>query len=110
MKNPIDARIQQLQTLVKGSSNLHINSALLDYSGIVEYYAQELVMTVKAGTPISEIKKQLKKNNQALSFYTNNDDMSIGAVYANGAQDISDSVLGVRRLDFSLEALQFWVG
>jgi hypothetical protein len=37
------------------------------------------------------IKKQLKKNNQALSFYTNNDDMSIGAVYANGAQDISDS-------------------
>jgi glycolate oxidase FAD binding subunit len=62
MKNPIDARIQQLQTLVKGSSNLHINSALLDYSGIVEYYAQELVMTVKAGTPISEIKKQLKLN------------------------------------------------
>jgi hypothetical protein len=46
-------------------------------------------MTVKAGTPISEIKKQLKKNNQALSFYTDNDDMSIGAVYANGAQDIS---------------------
>jgi hypothetical protein len=32
MKNPIDARIQQLQTLVKESSNLHINSALLDYS------------------------------------------------------------------------------
>jgi glycolate oxidase FAD binding subunit len=50
MKNPIDARIQQLQTLVKESSNLHINSALLDYSGVVEYYAQELVMTVKAGT------------------------------------------------------------
>jgi glycolate oxidase FAD binding subunit len=55
MKNPIDARIQQLQTLVKESSNLHINSALLDYSGVVEYYAQELVMTVKAGTPISNL-------------------------------------------------------
>jgi glycolate oxidase FAD binding subunit len=56
-------------------------------------------MTVKAGTPISEIKKQLKKNNQALSFYTDNDDMSIGAVYANGAQDISDSVLGVQIIE-----------
>ncbi|VVM23274.1 Glycolate dehydrogenase (EC, FAD-binding subunit GlcE [uncultured Gammaproteobacteria bacterium] len=107
MKNPIDARIQQLQTLVKGSSNLHINSALLDYSGIVEYYAQELVMTVKAGTPISEIKKQLKKNNQALSFYTDNDDMSIGAMYANGAQDISDSVLGVQIINGTGVLLNF---
>jgi glycolate oxidase FAD binding subunit len=53
------------------------------------------VLPLPVVTPISEIKKQLKKNNQALSFYTNNDDMSIGAVYANGAQDISDSVLGV---------------
>jgi glycolate oxidase FAD binding subunit len=44
-------------------SAISIHGALLDYSGIVEYYAQELVMTVKAGTPISEIKKQLKKNN-----------------------------------------------
>ncbi|CAC9438835.1 Glycolate dehydrogenase (EC, FAD-binding subunit GlcE [uncultured Gammaproteobacteria bacterium] len=107
MKNPIDARIQQLQTLVKESSNLHINSALLDYSGVVEYYAQELVMTVKAGTPISEIKKQLKKNNQALSFYTDNDDMSIGAVYANGAQDISDSVLGVQIINGTGVLLNF---
>jgi hypothetical protein len=61
---------------------LYISQSLdcKDYSGVVEYYAQELVMTVKAGTPISEIKKQLKKNNQALSFYTDNDDMSIGVL------------------------------
>ncbi|MBA5249642.1 MAG: dehydrogenase, partial [Gammaproteobacteria bacterium] len=36
MKNPTHARIQQLQTLVNEFSDLHINSALLDYSGVVE--------------------------------------------------------------------------
>ena len=103
----MDARIQQLQTLVKESSNLHINSTLLDYSGIVEYYAEELVMTVKAGTPIAQIKKQLKSNNQALPFYTDDDSVSIGAVYANGGQDISDSVLGVQIIDGTGELLNF---
>ena len=103
----MDARIQQLQTLVKEFNNLHINSTLLDYSGIVEYHAEELVMTVKAGTPIAQIKKQLKSNNQALSFYTDNDDVSIGSVYANGAQDVSDSVLGVQIIDGTGELLNF---
>jgi glycolate oxidase FAD binding subunit len=42
-----------------------------------------------------------------LSFYTDNDDMSIGAVYANGAQDISDSVLGVQIIDGTGEFLNF---
>ncbi|SEH87703.1 Glycolate oxidase subunit glcE [Bathymodiolus azoricus thioautotrophic gill symbiont] len=107
MKNPIDTRTQQLQTLVKASSNLHINSVLLDYSGVVEYYAEELVMTVKAGTPIAQIKKQLENNNQALPFYTDNDSVSIGAVYANGGQDISDSVLGVQIIDGNGELLNF---
>ncbi|BAS68154.1 MAG: FAD-binding protein [Gammaproteobacteria bacterium] len=107
IKNPTHARIQQLQTLVKASSNLHINSALLDYSGVVEYYPEELVMTVRAGTPIAQIKKQLESNNQVLPFYTDNDNTSIGAVYANGGQDLSDSVLGVQIIDGNGELLNF---
>ncbi len=106
-KNPTHARIQQLQTLVKESSDLHINSALLDYSGVVEYYPEELVMTVRTGTSIAQIKKQLKSNNQVLPFYTDNDNTSIGAVYANGGQDISDSVLGVQIIDGNGELLNF---
>ncbi|MBA5249888.1 MAG: dehydrogenase, partial [Gammaproteobacteria bacterium] len=56
--------IEQLQDLVRESTHLHINSELLDYTGTVEYYPEELVMTVRAGTPIAQIKKQLESNNQ----------------------------------------------
>ena len=45
------------------------------------YYPEELVIAVKAGTPIAQIKKQLERNNQPLPFYTNDDSVSIGAVY-----------------------------
>lgn len=107
MRELVDKRLQQLQDLIKDAEHLHINSQLLDYSGIVEYYAEELVMTVKAGTPIVEIKAQLKKNNQALSFYVANDNMSIGALYANGAQDVADSVLGVQIIDGKGDLLNF---
>jgi glycolate oxidase FAD binding subunit len=41
------------------------------------------------------------------TFYTDNDDMSIGAVYANGAQDISDSVLGVQIINGTGVLLNF---
>jgi glycolate oxidase FAD binding subunit len=100
-------RITQLQALVKQSSSLHINAEWLDYAGVVEYYPEELVMTVKAGTTIAELKKQLSKNNQSLTFYTKDDSASIGAVYADGGQDISDSVLGVQIIDGDGEALNF---
>ncbi|WXU00624.1 MAG: hypothetical protein Ctma_1350 [Catillopecten margaritatus gill symbiont] len=106
MKNSTD-RITQLQTLVKASEHLHINSEWLDYSGVIEYYPEELVITVKASTPIGEIKKQLAQNNQALTFYTKNDSDSIGGVYANGGQDISDSVLGIKIIDGTGEYLNF---
>ena len=89
-------RINQLQQLVKDADGLHINSELLDYSGVVEYYPEELVMTAKAGTTISEIQTELAKHNQALPFFVKTLNMSIGAVYAQGAQDLSDCVLGVQ--------------
>lgn len=100
-------RITQLQALVQASDSLHINTEWLDYAGVVEYYPEELVMTVKAGTTIAELKKQLSENNQSLTFYTKDDNVSIGAVYANGGQDISDSVLGVQIIDGNGEALNF---
>lgn len=100
-------RITQLQALVKESSSLHINSDLLDYAGVVEYYPEELVMTVKAGTKITDIQAELQKHSQALPFFVKNAEQSIGAVYANGGQDISDSVLGVQIIDGNGEALNF---
>ena len=100
-------RIAQLQAIVEESDSLHINAEWLDYAGVVEYYPEELVMTVKAGTTIAELKKQLKKNNQSLTFYTKDESVSIGAVYANGGEDISDSVLGVQIIDGNGEALNF---
>ena len=39
-------------------------------NGIVEYLPEELYITVKAGTPIELIEKELKKNNQQLAFET----------------------------------------
>ena len=48
-------RIEQLQAMIKQADSLHLCTEMLDYSGIVEYYPEELVMTAKAGTPIAEI-------------------------------------------------------
>lgn len=103
----MDTRIQQLQSLIRSASSIHINTQWLDYAGVVEYYPEELVMTVKAGTSIGQIKEQLSLNQQALAFYTEDDSQSIGAVYAKGGQDISDSVLGVQIIDGNGEVLNF---
>ncbi|MBT3431691.1 MAG: dehydrogenase [Candidatus Thioglobus sp.] len=100
-------RIAQLQTLVRASDNLHINTEWLDYAGVVEYYPEELVITVKAGTSIKEIKKTLAKNSQSLTFFVSDDKSSIGAVYANGGQDLSDAILGVQIIDGRAELLNF---
>ena len=55
-------RIEQLKEEVKNSSNIHIDSQWLNYSGIEEYFSEELVITVKAGTTIKEIQAQLEEN------------------------------------------------
>lgn len=103
----MSTRIPQLQAEIKRASAIHINSQWLNYSGIQEYFLEELVITVKAGTAIAEVQKTLKKNNQILPFYIENDTQSIGAAYANGAQDLSDSVLGVQIIDGTGELLNF---
>lgn len=101
------SRITELQQLIKTSNTLHINSGLLDYAGVVEYYPEELVMTAKAGTKISDIQAELAKHNQALSFFIKSPEQSMGAAYALGAQDLSDVVLGVRIIDGTGEVLNF---
>ncbi len=100
-------RIKQLQVLVKSSERLKITSDLLDYSGVVEYHPEELVITIKAGTKIKDICSALAEHNQALPFYIENIEQSIGAAYAIGAPDLSDSVLGVQIIDGSGELLTF---
>lgn len=100
-------RIAQLQQMVKTSQHLHINSELLDYAGVVEYYPEELVMTAKAGTKIVNIQTELAKNHQALPFFVKKSEQSLGAAYAFGGQDLSDSVLGVQIINGNGEVLNF---
>jgi glycolate oxidase FAD binding subunit len=103
----MSARIEQLCALIKGAKSLKIDSHWLNYAGIQEYFAEELVMTVKAGTRIGEIRDILAKNNQILPFYVSDFNQSIGAAYAIGALDLSDSVLGVQLIDGSGALLNF---
>ncbi|MBT7438380.1 MAG: dehydrogenase, partial [Thiotrichales bacterium] len=67
--------ISEFQKKIKNATQLRItgsgnesNDELLNmssYSGVVEYFPEELVITLKAGTPIKEAKQVLAKNNQA---------------------------------------------
>jgi glycolate oxidase FAD binding subunit len=100
-------RLVQLQDEIKQASAICISSQWLNYSGIQEYFSEELVVTVKASTLISEIQNVLAKNHQILPFYIEDNQQSIGAAYAKGAQDLSDSVLGVQIIDGTGELLNF---
>ena len=103
----MSTQILKLQAEIKSSNGLHITSNWLNYTGVQEYFPEELVITVKAGTSMAEICAELAKNDQALPFYIEDETQSIGAAYANGAQDLSDSVLGVQIIDGSGELLNF---
>jgi glycolate oxidase FAD binding subunit len=100
-------RISQLQDLVKSEKSLKISSKLLDYEGILQYFPEELVISVKAGTPIKIIQKALSEKGQILPFFITDDNQSIGAAFAIGAPDLSDSVLGVKIIDGRGEVLNF---
>jgi glycolate oxidase FAD binding subunit len=97
----------KIQEEVKSSNGINITSSWLNHTGIEEYFPEELVITVRSSTPIAEICAVLAKNNQVLPFYIDDKAQSIGAAYAIGAQDLSDSVLGVQIIDGSGELLNF---
>ena len=108
--------IAEFQQLIKESEKLHIGGAcsesienidMSDYSGIVEYHPEELVITLKAGTSIAEIEQILKKNNQALTFYTDNPKQTIGALYASAGADFADAILGVQIINGKGQLMNF---
>ena len=109
--------IAELQSQVRNGNQLRITNHEKDsdetfvnmsfYSGIVEYFPEELVVTLKAGTTINEVNQILGENNQALPFYTDNPEKTIGSLYATSGAEFSDSVLGVQIINGKGELLNF---
>jgi glycolate oxidase FAD binding subunit len=89
----------------------------LGYSGIVSYEPTELVITAKAGTPLSEIEHELAAKNQMLAFEPPrfNANATIGGVIASGLSGprrasqgaAKDFVLGASLLNHLGEELHF---
>lgn len=108
--------IALFQQQIKESDQIHIGSNAptsvenIDigmYSGVVEYYPEELVITLKAGTVIADIQKILAEYDQALAFYTDKPEQTIGALYACSGADFADSVLGVQIINGRGELMNF---
>jgi len=108
--------IAEFQQHIKESEKIHIGGACSEsiesidmsaYSGIVEYHPEELVITLKAGTSIAEIEQILKKNNQALVFYTDNPQQTIGSLYASAGADFADAILGVQIINGKGQLMNF---
>ncbi len=110
-------KIEDIQQRIKQAEKLHItennvnDSTILNmshYAGVIEYHPEELVITVKAGTTIAEIKNVLAQQGQALSFFVDTiDTATIGAAYAIGDPDLRDAVLGIRIIDGQGRILHF---
>lgn len=90
---------------------------IANHTGVVEYQPQELVLTARAGTPLSEIDAVLAEQGQMLSFeppsFTG--DASIGGTLACNqsgparpfAGSVRDMVLGLRLINGRGEYLRF---
>ena len=109
--------IGELQKKVRNASQLRISNSvdepsdellnMKSYSGVVEYFPEELVITVKAGTLIRDISQTLRKKNQALHFFIKDEEKTIGSLYATAGSDLSDSVLGVQIINGKGDLLNF---
>mgnify|MGYP001158345727 CR=1 FL=1 len=109
--------IAEIQQKVRNANQLRITNYEKDcedellnmssYSGVVEYFPEELVITLKAGTTIDEVNKVLSKNNQALAFFSVNSEKTIGSLFATSGAEFSDSVLGVQIINGKGELLNF---
>ena len=102
---------EQLQIIGNNSQLKTTASNTLDmspYAGFIGYHPDELVMTVKAGTRITEIKSILEHKDQILPFTVqNNDSTTIGGAYAIGSPELRDAVLGVKVIDGQGQILTF---
>lgn len=91
--------------------------SLSEHTGIVEYHPVELVLTVRAGTPLSEIEAALAEHGQALHFEPPRlaPSATIGGTFATNLSgparpwtgSVRDQVLGVRLLNGKGEHLRF---
>jgi len=109
--------IAELQKQVREGKELRITGKadstdegfinISSYSGVVEYFPEELVITLKAGTTIQEVNSTLASCGQALAFFTDNPEQTIGALYATSGPEFSDSVLGVQIINGKGELLNF---
>ena len=87
------------------------------HRGIVHYTPSELVVTVRAGTPINELKENLRANNQALAFDPPcfGGQGTVGGMVASGLSGpgrpwtgaVRDAVLGVSCVNGRGELLHF---
>jgi glycolate oxidase FAD binding subunit len=87
------------------------------YRGIIDYEPSELVITARAGTPLSEISAALREHGQMLPFEPPSfgDDATLGGCVAAGLSGprrpycgaVRDLVLGVRMLDGRGKDLRF---
>ena len=87
------------------------------HRGVIDYAPEELVIRVRAGTPLSDVKRLLGENNQQLAFeppdFVSNSTM--GGVIASGlsgprrpwAGSVRDFVLGVTLITGGGDALEF---
>ncbi len=81
---------------------------MTNYQGVVEYYPEELVITVKAGTKIKQLIEILEQKNQCFSFpLSDHKHSTIGGAYAVGNADLRDAVLGVKIIDGRGQILNF---
>ena len=98
----------------------HDNTQTLEtriHTGITSYTPSELVITARAGTPLSEIEYLLNENNQMLPFEPPSfgEHATIGGVVASGLSgsrrpftgSVRDFVLGVRIINGKGEILSF---
>ena len=121
------------QTLrIQGGNSLHFygeaaaSAQVLDtraHAGIVSYEPSELVVTVRAGTPLSELEALLAEQGQCLAFepprYQSTNDQhsqaTVGGAVAGGlagparavAGGVRDHVLGVQMINGKGESLSF---
>ena len=111
----MEEEVLTLQQKIKSSESLHISSGesgtsvlgMENYSGVVKYHPEELVITLKAGTSINETQELLKNNNQALPFFVVEGVKSVGSAYAQGGANFSDYVLGVQVITGEGDILNF---
>lgn len=112
-----------LQIVGGGSKSFYGNPpqgeilSVSDHSGIVEYEPNELVITVRAGTSLAEIKKRLAAHGQMLAFEPPSfgDNATIGGTIACGlsgprrvtAGSARDFVLGCKVLTGNGDIIQF---